>query len=380
MTTRLLTNTTKPTRRIWNAGANRGALRNIPALASLQRLSERHAIEIAPVDPVPGRAASHAAEARALGLSVAPVEGRIEEIVNDPDRYKGEPVIFNLDRAAAIASALAAVERHAAPVLFYQILVLPSGRMLGLRGVLRPEETELRAKARAFFSALGKVSERAGSRAVFGEGTDPAHAALEPALRARFFGEHCKDNLGKLLVGLEPESPPFEVSWDGIEAVPLHIVTGDRFGDPYAIVEAVAEHPESTIARGRDFVVAEVTSDAVRLHEARRRSTDARVVVRGTSTIDERSTVESAQATPRVAETLRAMPTTTGPFTSTTEAVPNSRPVDVLSGTERRNSELAREAALVFATALVGALQSPAATASVRTNELTRTNPIRTTD
>lgn len=376
MTTRLLQTPTKATRRVFDAGANRGARRNLPALRDLSRASDRFAIEIAPVDPIPGRAATFAEEARANGLAAAPFESRIEELVRT-DEYKGEPIIFNLDRASAIVSALAALENRATTVMIYQIVVLPNGRMLGLRGVIRPEETEVRDSARALFAALAKVSERAGSRAIFGEGADPAHGALEPAIR-RWFGAHCKDNLGKTIAGLEPESPPFEVTWDGVESIPLHIVVREGFGEAYAVVETVAEHPQTTIARGQNFVVAEATPEAVRLHESRRRSSDARVVVKGTSTIDEASTLAQAEASPQVVETLRKAPAPIATPVVDAEIVPERTPPR--PRTRERDAELAREASLVFATALLSAAQNRAPTPSVRTNELSRVNPIRTTD
>lgn len=378
MTTRLLQNTSKTTRRIFDAGANRGARRNLPALRELNRASDRFAIEIAPTDPIPGRATALAEEARANGLAATPFEARIEELVRS-DEYKGEPIIFNLDRASAIAGALAALENRATTIMTYLIGVLPNGRMFGLRGVNLPGEVDVRADGRALFGTLGKVSERAGSRAIFGAGADPAHGALENGVRA-WFGAHCKDNLGKILAGLEPESPPFEITWDGVESIPLHIVVCEKFGDPYAVVETVAEHPQTTIARGQNFVVAEVTPDAVRLHESRRRSSDARVVVKGTSTIDESSTLARAEATPRVVETLRSASKRTA--TPVIEAELVTEPQDPWPSRNAavRDAELAREASLVFATALVSADRGRAATASVRTNELSRVNPIRTTD
>lgn len=379
MTTRLLPNIPKTTHRVWNAGAHRGARGNLSALANLNRESERMAIEVMPVDPIPGRAMAFATEARALGLTATPTEGKIEEVVAT-SAYQGEPKIFNVDRASTLAVGLAATESAAPPVLFYLILVLPSGRMAGLRGAIAPEETRFRAQAKTFFDALAKVSERAGSKAIWGAAADPAHLALEPSMRSTFFAEHCKQNLAKFLAGLEIESPALEICFDPSEPIPLHVVERDTWGDPYAVVEGVAENPDSTIARGQKFVVAEVTPLGVRLHESARRSFDAKVVVKGTSTIDEASTLAHAEARAQVVEALRTAPPRTPPLVQAAGKSERSTTASPRYATAVRDAELTREASLVFATALVGAARGRAATASVRTNELSRVNPIRTTD
>lgn len=379
MTNRLLTNTPKTTRRVYVAGANRGARGNLPALARLNRESERMAIEVVPVDPVPGRAMALATEARGLGLTATATEGKIEEIVTTPT-YRGEPKILNLDRAGAIAVALAATEKAAPPVLFYLIIVLPSGRMAGLRGAIAPEETRFRTQAKNLFDALAKVSERVGGRSVWGPGANPAHLALEPELRAKFFAAHCQQNLAKLLAGLEIESPPFEIGFDPAEPIPLHVVERDSWGVPYEVVEAVAENPEMPIARGQKFVVAEVTPAGVRLHESTCRSYDEKVIVEGTSTIDEHSMIEAAETAARVVEELRAAQAAQAAAAerAAKERVPT--PAAPPSNVAVREMELAREASILFSTAVRGSERRQSAAPPVRTNEITKRSPIITTD
>lgn len=360
----------KTTQRIVTAGTNRGARRALNTLRDLAKDTTRYEVEVVGVDCVPGRAESYASEARAAGLNATAVESRIESFVNDEGRYAGEPLILNLDRASSIAETLVAIEQHPAPVLIYLVIVDPRGRLMGLRMVIRPEESPVRAKALAFFRSLANVSARAGARAIFGEGSDPAHVALEGAIRG-WFAIHQKDNLGKLLGGLEPESPPYEVTFDGASSLPLHVVETSDFGNPVEVVTRVASAPESTLARGERFVVAEVGPAALRLHESYRHSNKPAVVVRESTTIDELAMMERTETAPQVVSLLREMRATPSEPREGATTAPTP------SASALRNEQLARDSALVFSTTTAPA---PDSAPTVRTNEFSRTSPVRTTD
>lgn len=277
MTTRIVA-PTRDRRPLWNAGANRGARLGLAAIQQFNRASTRFELVPTYVDPVPSRGQALAAEARSRGIDATGEEDRIEDFVaRRPER--DVPILLNIDSAAGVARVLAAVGRTAPAIFVYQILETPDRRVSGMSVLLRREDDALREQAVRFFTRLGELTERSGADAILGPTGNVAARAMESQLR-RYFAAHAVKNLGKVLAGLESESPAFEVS-NGIDVSPLYVRETDGNVEPARIAAQVADDPEHPMRRGTSFTVAEVTPNGeVRMHVARRRSVDDDVRVR----------------------------------------------------------------------------------------------------
>ncbi|MCC6217862.1 MAG: hypothetical protein IT376_23595 [Polyangiaceae bacterium] len=277
---------------VLNGGAHRGARENMRAFVDFNLESSGAQVIPYYIDPAPGRALATQEEAEGRGIIARAIEGRIEDALVSGDIDATAPVVLNLDRASAVASALHAVENFNRAVLAYMMLKLPSGRLWAVRLALEPRDGVAREAAFAFFDRIAAVSERNASAGIFGTGADPAHALAEPAIRA-WFAEHTRANLSKIAAGVEPVTNVFEATSDGQRTVGLHIVVRPSWSDTAALADEVVSNPTWPIRRGSQFVVAEVTPEGVRFHLVRRRS-DERVTVHGTDTIN-RAAVEAQE-------------------------------------------------------------------------------------
>lgn len=291
-------------KRLLNSGANRGARENLAALSEFNRTSAAAVIEAVYVDPSPGRAEETAELALRAGLTAEAIEARAEDVLSAEEV---DANIFHVDNAGSLATGLTVVGNRRLPTLGYLIMVPPTGRMLGLRFVLPAGEGERREETRAFFRALAKVTARSGSREVFGVGARGPHQLMEPLMREAF-ARHTRDELARLTAGVLPEHAPIDATFDGETSVPLLIDVRDTFGDPAEVIEAVAEKPAVPLRRGMNFMVAEVTDSAVRLHEARRRQVDGQLSHRSTTTIDEASVLARLREPPAIARALAERP------------------------------------------------------------------------
>lgn len=282
-----------------NGGANRGARENRPAFTEFNRDSTHAVIEPTYVDTVPGRATAFAEESRGLGLFARALEGRVEDIVLAEAEPSTDPLILNLDRPSAIARVLRTTAHSGRPTLIYLLLKLPSTRLWAVRSVLEANDVEGRLAAVAFFERLAEVTERNTSNAILGEQAAPEHVLLEPQIR-KWFAEHTKANLAKLVAGVEPATNTFEVT-SGTDTLPLIISVGSDWADPTVLAESVLVNPAVPIRRGMQFVLAEVTPEGIRFHEVRRR-TDDKVTVGGAELVDRAAMVAQWQAEDEAAE------------------------------------------------------------------------------
>lgn len=275
----------KRTVTVLNGGANRGARENLRAFAEFNRDSTRTAIVPVYVDPLGGRAFAMKEEAERQGVAARAVESRLEDIVDAEGTEDTSPLqLFNLDRASAIAHVLRATEATHRATLGYLLLKLPSGRLWAVRFVLEPHDQLARENAIAFFERLAAVSERSSSGAILGESADPAHVLAEPAIR-RWFADHTKLNLVKILSGIEPATNAFEVTMNGSETLQLVIAVRNEWTDPPALAEQIVANPSAPLRRGTRFLLAEVAPDGIRFHDVRRR-TDDRVTVGSAEVVD----------------------------------------------------------------------------------------------
>jgi hypothetical protein len=269
-----------------NAGAGRGARLMQTAVADWNGRSERAEIQLQYADPVPDRARLLVGEARARGITARATESRIEDVLTVESETETAPVLLNIDRPQAIASALGAVIIRPRAILGYLLMRMPAGELYGLRFVIQADDEETKRRGAQFFERLALVTARAGSSHVVGTEGRSEHLAVEPVYRD-WFGRHMQENLGKITASLEPEASPFELTSDGRTTLPLLIEHGGgSWADPIELAQRVARSPSTPLVRGENFVVGEVGPDGIRLHQVRLRTTDGRLALQGTAVFD----------------------------------------------------------------------------------------------
>ena len=287
-------------------GADRGARLGISTFAEFNEGSTALALEPIYTDPLPGRAVELKKEAALQGVTAGAIEGRVEDIILAVAGASTDPVVLNIDRASGVVGVLRQTRGINRPLLVYLLIRLPKGQLWGLRNVLEARDEGVRDAAITFYDELARASERNSSELILGDQADPAHRLAEPAIR-RWFAEHTKQNLGKLVAGLEPVSNVFEVTPDGHETLPLIVSVQSDWREPVVLAEQVVASPSSPIRKGIRFVVAEVVVEkGIRFHTIRRR-TDERLTVGGAEVMDRASMdtrVQALQAT-REAEIRR---------------------------------------------------------------------------
>ena len=262
----------------------RGARLMLPAIKKFNRLSRRFHVVPYYVDPVPGRAESLAAKAIGWRVTAQHQEGRIEEVLlrSTPDSF---PSVLHLDRPKAASSAMRAAQRAMRPILAYMLVRTPQEELIGIRIVIGADETAEMQTAAQFFDRLGDLTVRSGATSVVGRGGRVDHRAIEPVYR-QWFAHHMGSNLAKLVAGLEPESDPIEVTYDGRTSLPFLIIeNNDDWMDPSALAKMVLSEPGTPILRGKDFAVGELGSGGIRIHRVRLRL-DGKPALQAQSIID----------------------------------------------------------------------------------------------
>ena len=291
---------------VLTAGANRGARLMQGSIANFNRTSTR--FELAPiyVDPVPERAMTLAREGRSHGLTAVSHEAQIEEVLTSELHNRNTPMVVSIDSPEGIASALTSAPNR--PVLVYLLVRMPSQELVGMRIVIRPHEEEVRQTAIRFFRALSRVTARSGAAAVIGPQGRPEHMALEGAYRA-WFGSHMQANMTKLVSGTAPENDSFEVTWNGRDTMPLLVRESPHaFRDPSELAHSVVEHPSQPLLRGKDFSVAEIGREGIRLHVVRLRATDGKPALRGSAVVSpDAYRLASAERRQRIQSELAAI-------------------------------------------------------------------------
>ena len=270
---------------ILTVGANRGARLMQPAFQEFNRASNRFTLAPIYADPVPERAALLVREAATRGVSARAIEARVEEVL--PAReFKHLPLILSVDNPDAIANALESVVLTERPVLIYFLIRLPNEDLLGFRAVLQRGDEEHQKVGARFFRRLAHVTARSGAAAVLGEQGRPEHLALESAYR-RWFADHMNANLTKIVAKIRPDSDPFEITTDGKTTMSLLMRDSpDGWTNPSVLARDVVDSPATAIARGRDFAVAEIGPDALRLHIVRVRALDGKPAIHAAAVVD----------------------------------------------------------------------------------------------
>ena len=274
-----------------HAGAGRGAEFMMPELARFNSESQRFEIRPTIVDPAPRKAEVLAQQAQGIGIRAESIETRLEDFIST-DNSNGCPIVVQIDRPASISSAFSQSINLRSPILAYLFIRTHLGTLMGVRIVVQPHEQERKADAALFFEQLALYTVRSGAAHVFGAAGRPEHLATEPLLR-QWTAKHVRKNLPKVAVGIEPESPPFEMTTDGATTMQMFMRDNRQgWAEPFDMARSfIDEELPGPVLRGEDFMIAELGPDGVRFHTVRLREIDGKLTVRGRLALD----VESVQ-------------------------------------------------------------------------------------
>lgn len=262
---------------VLNAGAHRGAIAGISAFEQFNAQSTNRRVIPVYVDALPGRAATTRDLALRRGVESTAIEGRIEDILERSGDQR--PIVLNLDRPAAIADVIRRAEPLSRPLLAYLLVKLPL-EFVGLRVVLLPGEPDAWRQARELFEGLARVTARQGSVALVGADGAVADVPREELYR-RYFAEHVVSNLGRVVSHTEPEHAPIEATTDGIKTMPVFVRSTETWSDPAVLARDFGENPPVVVQPGERFMMAEVSSAALRFHRIAYRRSDRTFEARG---------------------------------------------------------------------------------------------------
>ena len=234
------------------------------------------AIEPVYADPLPGRAASLAAQAQVRGIRARFVEKPIARLLETTDA--ASPVVLHIDEPRSVAAAIETAGEREATVLLYLFALLPNRTLVALRGVLGPYDGRvLTDSVRRFFDRLGDVSARSSGSRILGEAGRPEHRIVEPVMR-QWFAAHFADNMSRALAGTRPADHPLAASFDGRTEMPVVVVDATRgWLTPSELAPRVFESSGAPLRPGMSLLVAELGPSGMRLHHARYRVSDLRI-------------------------------------------------------------------------------------------------------
>lgn len=259
------------------AGSGRGASSILPFFGVMEKTST--AIEPRPcfVSPRADQLDRIRALADEQQLSVRTVEAKIEDVITKPEMGSA-PLILTLDSPRAVAAALGAAAETLVAILIYIFFQMQDGALIAMAAILTRHDTQLKRQLALFFHAVAGVTLHSGSAAVFGEDAPAANIELEAFLRD-WFGHHMATNLQKVIVDLDPNTAPVQVSRDGTTVMPFLVEDStDGFKTIDALRTSVLENLVTPLERGKDLVIAEVGPNAVRFHDGRLRLDGALVI------------------------------------------------------------------------------------------------------
>ncbi len=252
-------------------GSNRGASAILPFFTAINETSS--AIEVRPrvVSPRPDQLARIQQLGASRHLSLVTHEAKIEDVITAEGADASAPLILTLDSPNAIFVALTVAALTNRSILLYVFFQMGRGGLVSLAAILTRHDDQLKRQLAMFFAALGGVTVRTGSAAVFGEDAPAANHDMEEFLRD-WIGHHMATNLQKVIVDLEPNTAPIQVSRDGEKAMTFLIEDSrDGFKTVDALRTSVLDNLVLPLERGKDLLVAEVGPEGVRFHDARLR-------------------------------------------------------------------------------------------------------------
>jgi hypothetical protein len=251
-------------------GAGRGSEQMQPLVARLNDVSTVLRLDQRFVDPDPGKAVTLAERGRRLGLRTSYRETTGEAYLEQSHGDRS-PAVVAIDDPRAIARILElGIER----VLFIYLLIHPPfGGLTGWRFVLPPENAELKRRLADFFQKLAEVTAPGSSRDVF----EPPVNHLTEDLHRKSFAEHFEQNIAKVVNGLEPETAPAEVTFDGREISQVEILESQqRWRTSEELLRDLQSSLQVPVRRGTNFAILEIGENGIRIHQARYRVRDGR--------------------------------------------------------------------------------------------------------
>ncbi len=261
-------------------GAGRGAQLMQPSVAEYNNQSEALRLDQFIVDPSPGKALSLAERGRKLRLNTSYLQSTGEDYLAQTQDERA-PAIIAIDDPRAIERILRlGIER----VLFIYLLMRPPfGGLTGWRFVLLPKEAALKRRLADFFRNLAEVTARGSSSEVF---SPPVNQLTEDLYR-KSFAEHFEQNIGKVVNGLDPETPPAEVTFDGRQTSQVVVMNSQQ---GWRTIDQLLRDLQSSlqlpVRRGTNFAILELGQHGLRIHKARYRVTDGRFALNSMTAIE----------------------------------------------------------------------------------------------
>lgn len=263
---------------VHSIGAGRGASRALSWLAGMNTASSQMQFRDVLVDPVPEKAVAVAQKGQELGLSTDAQLERGEIFVHfahKPDSVN----VAAIDDPRAVSRILEASDGLS--MLVYNILELPELGMAAVRAAITPDDLESRVVAALFFARIADVTAPSGSEDVLGANSPTRNRLMEDRFREQWFAPHFEANSLKLVHGLEPESAPLEITFDGRRTSQLEVIDSqDSWRTESQLIAEVQSLVRWPIRRGAEFAVAELGPDeAMAIHRLNYRVTDGRWMV-----------------------------------------------------------------------------------------------------
>lgn len=264
------------TRKIQIAGGGRGAEQGLPRWAVAAERSSL-GLEVEVIDPAPGKALDRVRQAEELGITATAREIRVQDAMLE-DGYSDVVMLVAIDDPGSIAEALLLAEEYERTVVLNVFILLPSGKLVGVRGAFGKKNREEKVAAAAFFTTLDRVTVHAGSSAVWGAAAPPANILLQPHMRD-WFAEGL-ERVFRMATGVRASGSTIEITFDGAESLPLAIRDSrSGWADKATLAREIAEQKPFTLPKGTSFAIAEVGNDEIQFVTGRLRALDRTISV-----------------------------------------------------------------------------------------------------
>ena len=258
--------------RLLVAGAGEGAKATVAFLPETLVRGDGKIDEVLVADPSEANLRAALVTATKRGLSASGTICHAEDAIVG-GVLAPAPVIIQVDRLEPLAKILLAPEAASRPLLAFDLVLLPGGRLLGLHLAFDGEASTLRRDAAGLLALLSVYTRRGSREAIFGMATRVSHRLAEPLYRS-WFADRVARNLPKFLAGLPPVSEPIEATFDGKTTLPVFPVFHDGdFWTSTALLEAALDTHPNAPPLDSDILVTEGIPDGVRLHIGRAKKT-----------------------------------------------------------------------------------------------------------
>ena len=284
----LIIDAPRPRRVVDGVGGGRAMRAILPALAERPRANPATELRLFEPRAPKGHELVRHAESQGVPLVLRPVRG--EDGLRD---WRDAGLILVHTDDPRTTAELLANERLIGRPILGQLLIKFGERIAGLRVAAERGDRTTRHAGTLLMERLAELRRPRGAS---GNGGGPRFAAIEEPVRA-WMRAAVEREAERLEADIVPECDPLELTYDGIETLPVFVVETHSSEDPEELVRRTLarELEHRTLTRGTSFIVAEIPSHerALNLHEARLRLTDGDVRVLS------RETLTSASFAPR---------------------------------------------------------------------------------